>query len=269
MQHVLGTAISHLAPGDGPAFLISDLHVPADRGRAFELLESALGAAAAARARLFVLGDLFDSYVTARQIEVGVWRDVAASLRRAVDAGVRIDVLPGNRDFLLGAEFERASGVRLHPGGMRLRLGGVNTLLLHGDELCQNDVPYQKAKRWLRSSAVRLLARNLPLGAALRAAERARKKSATVIASGDQSRFLPTRAAVDAALSTGVRRLIFGHIHRHARVELAGREVFVLPAFDAAGVGFRIDRIGLAAVRFGARDAVEAVAEAATSLPLG
>ncbi len=251
MQTVLGTPITHLAPSDGPAFLISDLHVPLGGGKVLAFLDAALAAARRERARLLVLGDLFDTYITARQTDVLIWRDVAARFREAHDDGVRIDVLPGNRDFLLGPEFVAASRAQLHPGGLRLRLGGVDTLLLHGDELCQNDLPYQRAKKWLRSRWLRLVARRLPVGLALRAAERARQKSAQVIASGDQSRFLPTRAAVDATFQTGARRLVFGHIHRLATATLpTGQETFVLPAFDATATGYRVDRSGITPVRF-------------------
>ncbi|MCA8952903.1 MAG: UDP-2,3-diacylglucosamine diphosphatase [Planctomycetes bacterium] len=258
---VLGTPIATLAPHDGAAFLISDLHVPADGGRALHNLDLALAAAVAERSRLFVLGDLFDSYVTKRQIEVGSWRLVAERLRAVVAAGVAVDVLRGNRDFLLGPEFEAASGARLHDGGVRVRLGGVDTLLLHGDELCQNDLPYQRAKRWLRSAPTRAIARRLPLALALKAAARARRRSAAVIASGDQTRFLPTRAAVEAAFAIGVERLVFGHIHRQATGPFGAGRYWVLPAFDAErAVGLRVVDGDFGPVQFQTGAATAAVA---------
>lgn len=248
---MLGTPVQRLAADDGPAFLISDLHVPEDGGVAFDHLQRALHAARTAGARLFVLGDLFDSYVTPKQVRVGIWRDTAQAMAGAAGDGVAIDVLVGNRDFLLGPEFADRARVQLHHGGMRLRLGGVDTLLLHGDELCLNDLPYQRAKRWLRSSTVRFVARRLPLRMALRAAARARRRSRKVIAAGDQTRFLPTRAALEAAFEDGVERLVFGHIHRHATASVGDGRAFVLPAFDADGVGFRSAGGELVSVRFG------------------
>jgi UDP-2,3-diacylglucosamine hydrolase len=240
-MRALGTPIVELGSVRGAALLISDLHVPADGGAVLALLRAAVDAARALPADLFVLGDLFDSYVCRAQVRHGVWRDVAALFKNATAAGVRIVLLHGNRDFLLGAEFERASGARVMRGGVRVELGGVPTLLLHGDELCVNDLPYQRAKRWLRSAPVRWLARVLPLALALRVAARARAKSRMVIAAGDQARFLPTRAALAAAFATGVRRLVFGHIHRHAHGPFADGDYWVLPAFDTGGVGLRID----------------------------
>ncbi len=245
MNQVLGTKVLPLAPDHASALLISDLHVPADGGRAFERLRGAAALAIARRLPLLVLGDLFDSYVCRGQIRHGVWRDVAALFARVVAAGLPVYVLHGNRDFLLGSEFERASGATVIAGGLRGQLGGVDTLLLHGDELCQNDVPYQRAKRWLRSAPVRWLARHLPVRVALAAAAKARQKSQRVMQSGDARRFLPTMQAIDAAFMTGAKRLVFGHIHTPAHGAYGTGHYWVLPAFDVDGGGLLVSPAGI------------------------
>lgn len=250
MTEVLGTQIEAGAKAER-AVLISDLHVGTDGGAVLRSLDAALAVARDSADALFVLGDLFDSYVCRAQIRVGIWREVAARFRVATDGGLRIVVLVGNRDFLLGPEFVAATGAELVTGGYRVQLGGVDTLLVHGDELCQNDLPYQKAKRWLRHPLTRLVARSMPVALARRAAEKARKKSQNVIQSGDQSRFLPSERAVATAFAVGVERLIFGHIHRHARGSFERGSYHVLPAFDQDGVGLRIDPGGWQPVRFG------------------
>lgn len=236
MSDVLGTKIRDGAPAER-AVLISDLHVGTDGGRVLAGLDAAIAVAREQADALFVLGDLFDSYVCRGQIRVGIWREVAERFRKAADDGLRIVVLVGNRDFLLGDEFVQASGAELVPGGYRLRMGGVDTLLVHGDELCQNDLPYQRAKRWLRHPITRWIARRLPVSLARRAAEKARKKSQQVIHSGDQTRFLPSERAVAAAFAGGAQRLVFGHIHRHGHGAFGEGVYHVLPAFDAEAVG--------------------------------
>lgn len=250
MTSVLGTPLAVLPADDRPALLVSDLHVPADGGVVLTALAAVLVAAQQRSARVILLGDLFDSYVSPAQIHVGIWREVAQRFAAAVAAGVEIHVLPGNRDFLLGAEFSAASRVQLAAGGLRVRLGGRDTVLLHGDELCQNDLPYQRAKRWLRHPLTRWVARHLPLRQALRVAERARQRSRRVVMTGDQDRFLPTRAAVAAAFATGATQLVFGHIHRHATGPFGSGRYWVLPAFDATSIGLLADTQGLRAVRF-------------------
>ena len=251
-MRVLGTAVEELPADDRPALLVSDLHVAAGGGEVVENLRGVLAAAQRIGARVFVLGDLFDSYVCAAQIRTGIWRDVAADFKAAVDAGVEIRVLHGNRDFLLGPEFEAASGARLSAGGLRVRLAGADTLLLHGDELCVNDLPYQRAKRWLRHPVTRWVARHLPLRLALAAAERARARSAKVIAGGDPARFLPTRGALRAAFGTGASQLVFGHIHRHSSGPFGAARYHVVPAFDATGTGLMVAHGVFSVVRFAA-----------------
>ncbi|MFT4512788.1 MAG: UDP-2,3-diacylglucosamine hydrolase [Planctomycetota bacterium] len=236
MIDVLGTKVVTGAPAER-AVLISDLHVGADGGRVLEALDAAIAVAHEQADALLVLGDLFDSYVCRGQIRVGIWRDVAARFRAAATAGLRVVVLVGNRDFLLGEEFVKASRAELVTGGYRLLLGGVDTLLVHGDELCQNDLPYQRAKRWLRHPITRWIARRLPVSLARRAAEKARRKSHDVIHSGDQTRFLPSERAMAAAFAVGMQRLVFGHIHRHSRGPFQQGVYHVLPAFDVDGVG--------------------------------
>jgi UDP-2,3-diacylglucosamine hydrolase len=261
--NVLGTAIRAGAAAER-AVLISDLHVGADGGAVVDALDAAIAHARARADALFVLGDLYDSYVSRAQIRVGVWRDVAARFAAAAAAGLRIVVLVGNRDFLLGDEFARASRAELVHGGYRATVGGVDTLMLHGDELCQNDLPYQRAKRWLRHPLTRGLARRLPLALAERAAERARRRSGEVIRSGDQTRFLPSERAVAAAVADGVGRLVFGHIHRHAQGHVGAAEYRVLPAFDERSVGLVVGPGSCEPVRFasGAEPAPVAAAEA-------
>lgn len=267
MTQVLGTRVFELPAPAPNAFLISDLHVPADGGQALLSLHAAVAAATAQRAALLVLGDLFDSYVSRAQVHHGVWRDVADLFARAAAAGIAVEILHGNRDFLLGAEFSRRSRARIWAGGLRGAIGGVDTLLLHGDELCVNDLPYQRAKRWLRHPLTRMVARCLPLRAALGVAERARAKSREVIRSGDQTRFLPTSTALAAAFATGAQQLVFGHIHRFAHDRRDGRPWWVLPAFDAGAIGLWCRDGRVEPVCFGDRGITAVAAPTALVLP--
>ncbi len=77
-----------------------------------------------------------------------------AALRSVAErrrAGRRID---GNRDFLLGERFAEAAGATLLPEQIVIDLAGTPTLLLHGDELCTDDVGYQRFRARRAQSAV-------------------------------------------------------------------------------------------------------------------
>ncbi len=271
---VLGTPVFAALDDERPdLFLISDLHVPeggegvdgAAESRVLRGLTRVLEAAEAraATARVWILGDLFESFVSWKQSRVGVWRVVAERLAHTVDAGVPVTILHGNRDFMLDERWGRATGARVLPGGGLLRFGERTLLVLHGDELCVNDLPYQKAKRWLRSPVTKAMLRRLPLAASMRLARKARSKSVQSIATGDQARFAPPHHALQSAFSAVLAAdgssasarpdtLVFGHVHQASRTPwpgAKGAEALVLPAFDeawqvlVAGAGGAHDRL--------------------------
>lgn len=239
MQRVAGTAIEDAVDDDRRrTVLISDLHIGAP-GPVLDRFEQVLEDAGrdGSDCRLVVLGDMFDAFVGPKQARVGVWRHVAQKLRAAAEAGVSITLLRGNRDFMLDRGFGRLAGSRVVAGGLLLRLDGEPCLLLHGDELCLNDLPYQRSKRWLRHPLVRFLARVLPLWVSVWVARKIRQKSQASVAKGDPTRFAPVATAVREAFATGATRLVFGHIHQPARGRFEDRgeylgEYLVLPAFD-------------------------------------
>ncbi len=238
---VAGTEIADAIDDDRTrTILVSDLHVPRDGGDVAAAFATVCAEARREpdRTRLLVLGDLFEFYLSVRQLELGAWADVAAAIRSTVDAGVPVTVLHGNRDFLLDRRFEARTGARVVSGGLRCRLGGTTLFAMHGDEFCLHDTAYQRAKRVLRHPVTRWIARNLPLSMALRAGGRARDKSETHLASSDDDRrFDPVAPAVGEVYDAGADVLVFGHIHRPARGRFADRgEYFILPAFDETGV---------------------------------
>jgi UDP-2,3-diacylglucosamine hydrolase len=235
-ERVLGTAIFDVDGGGRDAVVLSDLHVPHGGSPVVAWLADVLLRAGRSKSRVFVLGDLFDTYVTPKQLRAGICREVAGLFADCARQGASVAMLHGNRDFLVGREWTDATGCAVIGGGIRTVLGGAKALLLHGDELCVRDLPYQRAKAWLRRPLVKALARSLPLSLAEAAARRARAKSRMVIQAGDQSRFLPTHDAIAAAFATGVGLLVFGHIHRRAMGKVGGGSYRVLPAFDEAGV---------------------------------
>ncbi|MGE0145624.1 MAG: UDP-2,3-diacylglucosamine diphosphatase [Planctomycetota bacterium] len=248
---VLGTRL-FAARGDERerTVLVSDLHLPAVRSAVHDWFEELLARAReqAAKTRILILGDLFDVWVNDRQRTLPAWDRTIAALRETTDRSVIVDVIVGNRDYMLGAAFARAAGVVVRRGGLLATLAGVRTVLLHGDELCLRDRPYQRVKPILRSLPVRGVLAAMPRALALRLASRARKVSQDVQARGRTSpesalRYEATAEAIETAFRvTAAMRLIYGHVHRPSRTRLAeDREVLVLPAFDEAGVHLTAD----------------------------
>src|SRR5438067_4235026 len=119
-----------------PTLFLSDLHLsPARPGLVAAFHAFCRGPARAAR-EVYILGDLFDAWLGDDQLREPFAAEIAASLREVANGGVRIGVMRGNRDFLLGDAFAGASGSTLLPEQLVVDVAGTPTLLLHGDELC-------------------------------------------------------------------------------------------------------------------------------------
>src|SRR4029077_2900100 len=58
----------------------------------------------------------------------------------------------GNRDLLIAERFCKATGGRLLPHPSVVKVGGVKTLLMHGDTLCTDDHDYQAWRRTAHSA---------------------------------------------------------------------------------------------------------------------
>lgn len=187
--------------------------------------------------RLVILGDLFEYWVGDAQARTAGGQAVLAGLRRLVDSGCAVDLIPGNRDFLVGERFEAATGARIRPHGLVAQLpGSGRALLIHGDELCTLDRNYLRLRAVLRSPAVRWAAPRLPLALSRAIAGRLRKASQSALeykprAEAEQQ----ADAAVALARAAGCDTLVCGHAHRWRDERLPGGPRWLV--VDAFGEG--------------------------------
>jgi UDP-2,3-diacylglucosamine hydrolase len=146
----------------------------------------------------------------------------------------------GNRDFLFGERFCAAIGAQLLEDPVVAPIGGVPTLLMHGDTLCTGDADYQKWRRiarsaeWQRDILSKPLAERRAIGRGLRD-----QSSGAVGEKAMDIMDVADSAVRDALHRHGVSRLIHGHTHRPGRHELEvdGRrcERWVLPDWYGRG----------------------------------
>ena len=194
----------------------SDLHLDSDSPWAIDAFLAFLAGPARTAEALYLLGDLFEVWVGDDDDSADHAR-TCAGLRTLTDSGVAVYVIHGNRDFLLGATFERRTGTKLLPDPVLADIHGVPTLLSHGDVFCTEDTSYQQLRSIVRQPAWQQRFLALPLDArrALASAARAGSKAHT-------ERTVPVimdvspEAVLRAFRATGARRLIHGHTHRPA-----------------------------------------------------
>jgi len=196
---------------------ISDLHLSAERPDITELFFDFLAREARAAEALYILGDFFEYWIGDDAVEQPEYRSVVAALRALTDAGIPVHVMHGNRDFLLGERFARASGCRLIPDPTRIDLYGTPTLLMHGDTLCTDDVDYLAFRRMVRDPAWQRAFLARPAAERNAMARGAREQSRVSTAGKPPEIMDVTREAVLEALrAQRVRHLIHGHTHRPA-----------------------------------------------------
>lgn len=195
---------------------ISDLHLDASRPRIVELFVDFLRGDARRASALYILGDLFEAWIGDDTPDATATR-VANALADLHEGGVAGFFMHGNRDFLLGDAYARRARMTLLPDPSVIDIEGERTLIMHGDSLCTDDLPYQAFRhqsrdpRWQREFLSR------PLEERREFAERARAESTRYTRSVGETITDVNADAVATALRThAVRRLIHGHTHRPA-----------------------------------------------------
>jgi len=210
-----------------PTLFISDLHLSAGRPALVAAFEAFCAGPARSAAAVYVLGDLFDSWIGDDQLRDPLAARVASALGAVAAAGVAVGVMRGNRDFLLGERFARAVGGTLLPEQAVVDVGGTRTLLLHGDELCTDDAGYQRYRAWAHDATRQRRFLALPYFVRRAFAAWLRGKSRRATADKAEAIMDVNADAVVAAMRAHrIDRMIHGHTHRPARhrVVVDGRD---------------------------------------------
>lgn len=164
--------------------------------------------------KVYLLGDLVEFWM-GDDDDDPVHRELVKILRTLTDHGVACAVMTGNRDFLMQAGFANATGVDLLPDFELIELGGLPTLLTHGDLLCIKDVQYQQFRAFVRAPERQAGFLALPLDERRKIATSTRAD--TQKSMSDKDEFIMDVDAEEVLRVTserGARRLIHGHTHR-------------------------------------------------------
>lgn len=225
---------------------LSDVHLHADDEPTFSSWRRYLQGSTADA--IFILGDLFDVWIGDDILAAvdAVFENRCVQTLHAAAQNKAVFLLRGNRDFLLGAAFEKAARVRLLSDPVRLEFASQGWLLSHGDALCLTDQDYLAFRTQVRSPAWQLdfLARPLrerrQIARSMRAQSEAHKRQSTTLHDPD--------AAASVAWLQGAHAstLIHGHTHRPAEHALgAGLRRVVLSDWDAMATPARAEVLRL------------------------
>ena len=125
---------------------ISDLHISIEKPEITRRFISFLQERAQKVEALYILGDLFDSWI-GDDDPTPPTNKIRKHLKQLTNSGTKVFMINGNRDFLLGSQFCKETGVTLLNEYTVIDLYGAPTLITHGDLLCTDDLPYQSFRK--------------------------------------------------------------------------------------------------------------------------
>lgn len=194
---------------------ISDLHLAEEQPERIKLFLRFLERYTPQLDQLYILGDLFEIWLGDDVVPTSL--NVVLDTLKQASASTTITIIHGNRDFLMGEQFENLSGCHIVDEPLIINLAGEKALLMHGDLLCTDDSEYLRMREQLRSPSWINLFLDQPANDRKAAAQELRRKSKIAVqkkdseimdASGDEVLAYITRHQVDL--------IIHGHTHRTA-----------------------------------------------------
>lgn len=208
---------------DQHSLFISDLHLCHTRPAISQLFISFLQSTASHAEALYILGDLFEYWAGDDDLDDPHHQAIISALAQLSASGTAVFFMHGNRDFLLGDGFAKASGLCLLQDPTELQRYGWRLLLSHGDMLCTDDIDYQAFRRQVREPAWQQAFLQHPLAVRKAQIEALRLRSEQEKSGKSMAIMDVNAAAVHALLRAHAYPdlLIHGHTHRPARHQLA------------------------------------------------
>jgi UDP-2,3-diacylglucosamine hydrolase len=216
--------------------LVSDLHLGPDTPRTLEAFACHLRHTTADA--VLILGDLFEVWI-GDDARDRPFEGRCLDLLAEAGSRLRLAIMVGNRDFLLGTQMLRDCGALGLPDPTLLIAWGRRLLLTHGDALCLEDEDYQRFRAevrspdWRDAALARPLAEREALARTIRSASEARKRGMP-----DPSLWADVDAAAAVAWlhAAGAPEMVHGHTHRPGSGLLApGFKRHVLSDWDLDG----------------------------------
>ncbi|MBB1076316.1 UDP-2,3-diacylglucosamine diphosphatase [Rhodoferax sp. 4810] len=196
------------------AIFIADLHLTPQRPQALRLFQFFLQHRARRAAAVYILGDLFDTWIGDDDVNTH-YDAVRQALRDFTKSGRACYLMRGNRDFLIGQRFAAATGCILVNDPWRIEINDEPVLLTHGDLLCTDDVAYQKFRRRIRHPIIKWLFLRQSLTRRQRIAADYRRRGQLATAMKSLEIMDVNQLAVEAMMTAHqVTHLIHGHTHR-------------------------------------------------------
>lgn len=203
-------------------FFASDVHLASDTPAITARFLSFLERARREAQSVYLLGDIFESWVGDEDLGLKAYQPVFQALKETVQAGVAVYFMAGNRDFMVSDHVLAELGLIRLEDPYILSTTTWQFVLSHGDLYCTGDVPYQKFRARVRDPQTQARFLRLPywlrrsIATWLRWLSKGRRYDAQTQMMTDVSQ----GTVEDEARRYGYATLIHGHTHRPATHDL-------------------------------------------------
>ncbi len=206
-------------------FFASDVHLASGTPAAHAITARFLSFLERARreaSAVYLLGDIFESWVGDEELKRRKYQPVFNALRELTQAGVAVYFMAGNRDFLLSDQALAKLGVHRLPDPYVLSLPNWQFVLSHGDLYCTDDVAYQRYRATVHDPKIQAKFLGYPywvrrlIARWLRWRSEGRRYDAQTLEMTDVS----AATVEDEARRHGYATMIHGHTHRPATHDL-------------------------------------------------
>ena len=134
-------------------YFISDVHIDLENKNVTNKFLKFINEKSTDMKELYILGDLFEFWVDDKY-DIKKNSKVISALQSISKKGVKVFLMHGNRDFMIGKNFSRETNIKILPENHILKINNKEILLTHGDLLCTDDIDYQKFRKIIRNKLV-------------------------------------------------------------------------------------------------------------------
>ncbi len=160
------------------AIFLSDLHLSENLPETTQAFLDFLKLSGKHADQLYILGDLFQYWVGDDAMTDDPYlQTVICAIKALSDSGTDVFWICGNRDFLTGKKFLKATGTTALKEPGILQAGNLRIAMVHGDALCTDDVAYMKFRAKVRNPIWRFFFLLIPLSKRKAIVASARKDS--------------------------------------------------------------------------------------------
>ena len=163
---------------------------------------------------LYILGDLFESWIGDDNVSE-LSQYISDRLLMLSERDISVAIMHGNRDFLIGEDFCKASSIKLINDPRIIEIDTKKVMLTHGDELCTDDIEYQAFRSVVRNPLWQKDFLNFPISKREKIAGEAKDASKD---SKDNKAMEIMDVNTDAVLKAfndhDIEIMIHGHTHR-------------------------------------------------------